>query len=36
MPEKQLGDMQIGERSVNFSDPGCRKTASACVYAYWL
>jgi hypothetical protein len=44
LAEKQLDNMQIGDlafymsepRCLNLSDPGCRKTGSACVYAYWL
>lgn len=44
MSEKTLDQMQIGDlafamsmpRTLNLSDPGCRKTGSACVYAYWL
>jgi hypothetical protein len=44
LSEKQLDAMQVGDlafymanpRGMNLSDPGCRKTGSACVYAYFL
>lgn len=35
----QIGDLAFymaTPRCLNLSDPGCRKTGSACVYAYWL
>lgn len=35
----QMGDLAFymaHHRGLNISDPGCRKTGSACVYAYWL